>query len=578
MAHSPATTPAAASAKTSASASASASPTASAASSIALHGITLRLPGGRTLFDDLTFTFGNRRTGLVGRNGAGKSMLARLLAGLLAPDRGRVVTRGTVWYLPQHIDVDAGTSVADVAGLGHVFAAADRLAAGHGTADDLALLDDRWTLAADFCAALAGAGLPHLHPAMPAAGLSGGQLGRVALAGAFLSACATLVLDEPSNHLDRAGRAWLLDRLAAWPGAIIAVSHDRALLETMTSIVELDERGLHAHGGNFTHYQAQCDARAAAAQAALHHARAARQAGARQLREEHDARQQRNARASRAARNENQAAILLGRRKAGAQATAGRQARQADLVHARLDDAVRSAALSLDTAPLPALLLDAAAVPAGRTVIACEGALAPWPADARPLDLVLAGPVRLAIAGPNGCGKSTLLKMLAGDVAPRAGLCSARVPCAWLDQHARHLLPPEVTVLERLRQLGSALPEAALRGRLALLGLDAMRLATPAAALSGGERIKAALACALWRRDSARLLLLDEPGNHLDLPALRALEEALAAWPGAFAIVSHDDRLLDALRLTHVLRWSAAGWQLETCSPQADPQKQRGVI
>lgn len=210
MAHSPATTLAAASASAT-----SASATASSTASIALHGITLRLPGGRTLFDDLTFTFGNRRTGLVGRNGAGKSMLARLLAGLLAPDRGRVVARGTVWYLPQHIDVDADTSVADVAGLGHVFAAADRLAAGHGTPDDLVLLDDRWTLAADFCAALADAGLPDLHPAMPAAGLSGGQLGRVALAGACLSACATLVLDEPSNHLDRAGRAWLLDRLAA---------------------------------------------------------------------------------------------------------------------------------------------------------------------------------------------------------------------------------------------------------------------------------------------------------------------------------------------------------------------------
>ncbi|GGY34830.1 ABC-F family ATP-binding cassette domain-containing protein [Pseudoduganella albidiflava] len=526
----------------------------------------MRLPDGRTLFDDLTFTFGDRRTGLVGRNGIGKSVLARVLAGQLAPDRGRATARGKLYYLPQHIDADAGSTVADVASLGPLFAAQERLAAGHGTPEDLSLLDGRWRVADEFAAALAGAGLPGLRATTPAAALSGGQLARAALAGAFLSGCDVLVLDEPTNHLDREGRAWLRERIDAWPGSLVAISHDRALLDTMTTIVALDERGLHAHGGNFTQYQAWCDAEAAAAQAALHHARAVRQATARQLREEHDARQQRNARASRAARHENQAAILLGRRKATAQATAGRQARQADVLRARLDDAVRTAAAGIGEGPLPALLLDAATVPAGRTVIACEGAVAPWPAGAAPLDLMLAGPVRLAIAGPNGCGKSTLLKMLAGDILPRAGLCSARVPSAWLDQHAQRLLPPASTVLERLRQLDSALPEAALRSRLALLGLDAARLDTPAGALSGGERIKAALACALWQRDGARLLLLDEPGNHLDLPSLRALEQALSAWPGALAIVSHDDRLLDALRLTHVLRWSPAGWRLETCT------------
>ncbi|MBB3220151.1 ATP-binding cassette domain-containing protein [Pseudoduganella umbonata] len=552
-------------ARSSSATSANPSAPASAAPIIELHGLTLRLAGGRTLFDNLTFTFADRRTGLVGRNGAGKSMLARAMAGLQEPDAGRADARGTVYYLPQRIDVDTGTTVADVAGLGTLFAAANRLAAGHGTPEDLALLDGRWTVAADFAAALADAGLPSLHGGVPAAGLSGGQLVRVALAGAFLSAADVLILDEPTNHLDRDGRNWLRRRLDAWSGGVIAISHDRALLDAMTAIVELDEHGLHAFGGNFTHYQAQRDAQAVAAQAALDHARTARQAALRQLRTQHDARQQRNARASRAARDENQAAILLGRRKAGAQASAGNAARQAAALRARLDDAVGSAAAGADTAALPALLLDDAAVPAGRTVIVCEGAVAPWPADALPLDLVLAGPVRVAIAGPNGCGKSTLLKMLAGDVAPRAGLCSACVPSAWLDQHAERLLPPEWNILQRLRQLDCPLADAVLRSRLALLGLDAARLATPAGALSGGERIKAALACALWQRSAARLLLLDEPGNHLDLPALRALEEALGAWPGAFAIVSHDDRLLAALRLTHVLRWHPAGWRLETC-------------
>ncbi|MUI16177.1 ATP-binding cassette domain-containing protein [Massilia dura] len=533
---------------------------------IELQHVTLRLPGGRTLFDNLTHTFGTRRTGLVGRNGVGKSMLARMLAGLLVPDSGRVAAHGAVRYLPQRITVAPGATVAGIAGLGPLFAASERLARGDGTPEDLALLDGRWHLAADFAAALAGAGLPHLQPAEPAATLSGGQLARVALAGVFLSGSDILVLDEPTNHLDREGRAWLRARLDAWPGTAIMVSHDRELLDAAGAIVELDERGLHAYGGNFTHYRAQRDAQAAAARAALEHARTARHAGLRQLRDEHDARQRRTARAGRAAREENQAAIVLGRRKAGAQAHAGQQARHADAMRAQLDAAVRAAAGSVGHEAQPALLLGDAAVPAGRVVIACEGALAPWPVQAQPLDLVLAGPVRLAITGPNGCGKSTLLKMLAGDIAPRAGTCSAQVPSAWLDQQAEHILPPGMTVLERLARSGTPLPEGELRSRLALLGLDAARLNTPAGALSGGERVKAALACAAWRRDGARLLLLDEPGNHLDLPALQALEDALNAWPGALAIVSHDRHLLDALHLTHVLAWHPDGWVLAPCS------------
>ncbi|QBE66182.1 ATP-binding cassette domain-containing protein [Pseudoduganella lutea] len=533
---------------------------------IALHRVTLRLPGGRTLFDDLTFTFAARRNGLVGRNGVGKSLLARVMAGLLAPDRGRAAAHGTIHYLPQRVDAGPQATVADVAGLGRLFAASARLASGGGTPDDLAVLDGHWTVTTDFALALAAAGLPQLHDGAPAAGLSGGELARIALAGAFLSGRDVLVLDEPTNHLDREGRAWLHARLAAWPGQVIAISHDRELLDTMDAIVELDERGLHAYGGNFTHYQARRAEQAAAAQAALDHVRATRHAGLRQLRDAHDARHARAARGNRAAREENQAAVLLGRRKASAQASAGRQVRLAETTRASLDEAVRdavqkAAAAGVDAA-LPALLLGDAAVPAGRVVIACEGAVPPMPAGARPLDLVLAGPVRLAITGPNGCGKSTLLKMLAGVLPPCAGRCATPVSTAWLDQGAEALLPPASTLLDRLRQLDSPLAEGALRSRLALLGLEATRLGVAAGALSGGERVKAALACALWGRTPAQLLLLDEPGNHLDLPALAALEAALLAWPGAFAIVSHDNRLLDALRLTHTLRWSKDGWRL----------------
>ncbi len=529
-----------------------------------LRHVSLRLATGRVLFDAVSHAFGPGITGVVGANGSGKSTLARLLAGVVVPDSGAVVAPGPVAYLAQHPALAPGASIAAVAGLADVAAAQARLDDGTAVPADLALLDGRWSVLADLRAALRDAGLaaPWTDPQAPAQGLSGGELARVALAGAFLSGADTLVLDEPTNHLDSAGRAWLMARLRQWRGAAIVVSHDRALLALADGIVALADGALRAYGGNYGLYAGLRDAEAAAAQAALEHARAERRAGLRALQREHDTRQARMARRGRDAREANQAAIVLGQRKNAAEASAGRAAQRDTATRERLEGAVQAAARRVTDDTPVALVLPASAVPPGRTVIACNGAVPPWPRSAPPLDLVLAGPVRLAITGPNGCGKSTLLKMLAGSLAPSAGTCAARVPFAWLDQQ----LPSagDADVLQTLAMLDTPLAQGELRARLALLGLNAARATTPLAQLSGGERIKAALACALWRRTPAQLLLLDEPTNHLDLAATGALEDALRGWPGALAIISHDSHFLAALQPTHTLAWHATGWRLET--------------
>jgi ATPase subunit of ABC transporter with duplicated ATPase domains len=177
------------------------------------------------------------------------------------------------------------------------------------------------------------------------------------------------------------------------------------------------------------------------------------------------------------------------------------------------------------------------------------------------LDLQLSGPLRVALTGPNGCGKSTLLKIVAGSLGASAGRVYTYLPLAWLDQQASSLLPPDMALLARLRQLGTPLTESVLRSRLALLGLGPGQIATPAALLSGGERLKAALACAVWQRQPAQLLLLDEPTNHLDLSSVEALELALQSYSGAVIAASHDRRFLQALQPTHTLTWQPSGWQ-----------------
>jgi ATPase subunit of ABC transporter with duplicated ATPase domains len=154
------------------------------------------------------------------------------------------------------------------------------------------------------------------------------------------------------------------------------------------------------------------------------------------------------------------------------------------------------------------------------------------------------------------------LKLLAGMLTPAKGSCKVTPACSYLDQQLTHL-EPQRSVLEQALAANPAAGEATLRTRLAQLGLDAGKITTPSGLLSGGERLKAALACALYADPPPQLLLLDEPSNHLDIPSVQALETMLRSYGGAMLVVSHDDAFLDALGLTDRLVAGEKGWRLE---------------
>ncbi|WP_259551617.1 ABC-F family ATP-binding cassette domain-containing protein [[Roseibacterium] beibuensis] len=534
-------------------------PSPSASALVTLDRVAARTPDGHTLFSDLSLAFGRERTGLVGRNGAGKTTLLRLVAGLSEPAEGAVARAGKVGWLEQRREPHAGETVLDLLGAGPAMAVVRRVLAGEGDADDLCVAD--WTLEDRVGAALADVGLPGLDPDRQAATLSGGEQTRVRLAALLLEAPDLMVLDEPTNHLDADGRAAIADLLGRWKGGAVVVSHDRALLRRMDRIVELSGLGVAVHGGNYDLYAERKAAERAAAERDLDAAErgAAQVAREGQTAVEKKARRDKAGRAFAAKRSEPK--ILLGAMAERAENSGARETLLARRRSAEAEAELAEARERVERVRALAIPMPSTGLAAGKTVLALDGVAWDAPDGRRivgPVSLRMTGPERLAITGPNGAGKTTLLRLISGELAPTAGRVERPVAAALLDQETALLRSGE-TLIEAYRRLN---PETtpneahAALARFLFRNTAAQRIV---GTLSGGERLRAALACVMTGARPPQLLILDEPTNHLDLDSIAAVEAALSGYDGAMIVVSHDPDFLDAIGIERTLGLRPSG-------------------
>ncbi|WP_374599065.1 ABC-F family ATP-binding cassette domain-containing protein [Brevundimonas sp.] len=525
-------------------------PSPSASAFVTLDRVAARTPDGHTLSDNLSLVLGRERTGLIGRNGVGKTTLLRLVVGLDDPVEGQVARAGRVGWLPQAAG-PASETVAETLGVVEPLAVLVRVLEGCGMADDLDKAD--WGLEAWIDEALAQVGLTGLDMERRCETLSGGEQTRLRLAALLLDAPDLLVLDEPTNHLDAEGRRLIGEVLERWPGGVLVVSHDRDLLRRMDRIVELSSLGQRVYGGNYDLYAERKTAERAAAVQALETATRDADRAAREGRQalERKARRDRTGKAGRAASSDPK--ILLDARAERAERSGGRlnllverQVSEANAARAEAEQAVervRELAISLPSSGL-----------AGDRTVAMLEDVAWHTPDGAPvlgLSLRITGPERLAITGPNGAGKTTLLKMLAGQILPTRGTVTRSVRTAWLDQDMALLRPGE-TVLEGWMRLNPGASQNEAQAALARFLFRNVAAQKRVDVLSGGERLRAALACVIGLQPP-QLLILDEPTNHLDLDSIRAVEAALGGYDGALVVVSHDPDFLEAIGITRTL-------------------------
>ncbi|QOC22599.1 ABC-F family ATP-binding cassette domain-containing protein [Wenzhouxiangella sp. AB-CW3] len=534
--------------------------------SLALKDVSYVLPNGRMLFSGLTEHFGIGTAGLVGRNGVGKTLLARILAGQIQPTSGHSLRSGTVHYLAQQVTFPPDATVADLTGLRHLLDALERIESGSTAASDFDALDEHWDIRQRLHHALEESDLGHLDSRSLISRLSGGQCMRLALIGSQLSGADYLILDEPSNHLDRDNRRHLIEQLRRWPKGLMVISHDRQLLNAMDHILELSPRGLTRYGGNYDFYAQSKAQERSRAQQLLDQRKHQRQQARRNMQQQHERQQRKLASGQRDAKTANQARILLDGQKNRSEATAGSLSRTQNARREQLDEAVKKAAGQVDNEDRISLHSLPVTAPVRRRVVHLDDVVLPYLTEPTSrISMTLSGRQRIGVLGPNGCGKSTLLRMLAGRIAPLAGQCQLPSTHAFLDQRFDNMNPHE-SVLEQLRANNQQAARSDLCMRLAHLGLDAARINLPFCRLSGGEQLKAALACVLYAEPPPPLLLLDEPDNHLDLPSVQALEHMLSGYQGLMMVVSHDDRFLNQLDLTDHLLATEQGWCLRPLS------------
>jgi len=506
--------------------------------------------GGRLVVETADFTIMPRdKVGLVGRNGAGKTSLLRVIGGEREPFAGRVLRKGGFGYLPQD---------PRIAGVFDGRTAVQHVLSGRGIDDEIARLeklriameehpDERavsrytraeemfrttggYAAASEARAMAAGLGIGSERIESAVGVLSGGERRRVELARILFAGSDVLCLDEPTNHLDIDAKEWLMGFLRQYRGALLVISHDLDLLdEAITRVLHLDrpdETGtghLVEYKGTYSQY---VEARAADEERLT-------KTAARQTKEI--------------------ARLQKFVDRFGAKATKAAAAHSVEKRIARLESAKvdapragRTMRVRFPNPPVP-----------GRTVIEatalCKGYGGPPVFEDVTFDLGRGE--RMLVLGLNGAGKTSLLRILAGETDADLGdfRLGHHVNLGYYAQEHDNL-DVGASLLDNIRgevPPGVLLSETELRGLLGMFGLSGEKVFQDAGTLSGGEKTKLALAMLMVGRNN--LLLLDEPTNNLDPSSRQAVADALVDWPGALIVVSHDTDFVEQLAPTKVL-------------------------
>jgi len=523
-----------------------------------LQGVAYNLPNRDVLFTDIHLILNKHaKVALIGNNGAGKSTLLKIMAGNLLPSQGTVKASATPYYVPQLLDT-ADISVAQALQVDDKLKALEKILDGHATEANLAVLDNDWTIEERCREALAHWHLDDVALTQNMQTLSGGQKTRVLLAGIVLHNPEIVLLDEPSNHLDAAGRALLYAYIRSAQNTLMVVSHDRTLLNLLDTVYELDKRGVTVYGGSYDFYAEQKNIERDALHRDLKSKEKELRAAKETEREALERKQKLDARGKKKQEKAGLPTISMNTFRNNAErSTARLKGAHAEKV-TDITQALTELRKTLPGIEKMRLDFDDATLHNGKTLITARDINFAY--DGRwcwqqGLTFQLASGERVALEGANGSGKTTLLKMILGELQPTSGtLDRAGVTTLYFDQDYS-AIDNSITVYEQAQRFNTgALQEHDIKIRLNRFLFTPAHWDKPCRSLSGGEKMRLMLCSLAIANQAPDMMVLDEPTNNLDIQNMEILTAALSDYKGTLVVVSHDAYFLRQIGVERTIR------------------------
>ncbi|MEH3113726.1 ribosomal protection-like ABC-F family protein [Pedobacter terrae] len=523
-----------------------------------LQGVGFSHANGDLLFSNLNLTINKyEKVALIGHNGTGKSTLLRILAGELLPSTGHVKTESVPYFVPQLFGQFNEFTVAQALHVEDKLKALNQILNGEVTDENMAMLNDDWTIEERCVEALSHWRLENLNINQKMESLSGGQKTSVFLAGIAIHRPDIVLLDEPTNHLDLEGREKLYDYIRSTRATLVMVSHDRTLLNSIEKIGELSQHGITLYGGNYDFYVAQKEVE----REALNNDLKAKEKAVRKAKEVASASLERQQKLDARGKKKQEKAGLPTISMNTLRNNAEKSTAKLKHVHS-----IKLGHISAELGQLRSALPDTdkmkigfnhATLHHGKSIVeakeinfAFRDKLI-WKA---PVSFQVFSGERYAIKGPNGSGKTTLIKLILGQLQPSKGdLNRAGVSTMYIDQDYA-LINNQLTIYEQAQKYNlGALHEHEVKIRLNRFLFGKTDWDKPCSALSGGEKMRLILCSLTISNQSPDLIILDEPTNNLDIQNIEILTAAINEYQGTLLVISHDEYFLDDIQVEHAI-------------------------
>lgn len=523
-----------------------------------LQDISYIHPNKNLQFENINLTVTkHNKIALIGNNGVGKSTLLKIIAGILSPATGKIQSAWKHYYIPQNSGQLNHLTVAQALKINEKLIALNAILNGDISEESYTLLQDDWSIEERSTEALQHWHLQDIKWHQKLQSLSGGQQTKVLLAGISIHQPDLILMDEPSNHLDKESRQLLYSYIQSINQPMLIVSHDRILLNQLNTVYELNKNGIRVYGGNYDFYKEQKLIEDNALSQDIQSKEKALKKAKVKERESRERQQKLDSRGKSKKEKSGIAKIMINTLRNQAENSTAKL----KTIHANKIDGIFKELKTLRTiTPDESQIkfgFDNSKLHQGKTLITATDVNFSYNTQmlwSNNINIQIQSGERIALSGKNGSGKTTFIQLILGNLKPVTGTMHTAINNAVYIDQDYSILHNHLNIFEQARYYNSAnLQEHEVKIRLNRFLFKQTDWDKPIEALSGGERMRLMICCLTLQQNAPDILILDEPTNNLDIQNIEILTTAIKEYNGSLIVVSHDELFLKQIKVARTI-------------------------